>query len=305
MLSGDDKGNLFVWEGGLIQNLLGGLKKEQSLHKDIIVDIIYEEHDDKKLLITIGQDGQILFWNYNQILELCLLTDTEDLTLSKFEHEIKCFEYPSIKIASIVPYNEHQWFLQDAKGAIWCLDIEHIKPEPVQLYKGHAGVINDLITCPILNRYYFITIGDDGQLIVYNYAENLILFYYQFLAKSAEKILWIPIENVNGFIIGFSDGSIRLCILKVDPYMLDIIQIFKTHSKSVTALEMDYQNNILVSAAEDKTVFFYRFSSKSKTLIEPIGFLKLKEIVTCLYWLKVNDDIIKILIGCTNGYVGM
>lgn len=69
VLSGTEKGNLLLWDGPVIKFEIFKLKYELP-HTGGIIDIQLidnPENSKEKLLITVGSDGYIRWWDYNTI----------------------------------------------------------------------------------------------------------------------------------------------------------------------------------------------------------------------------------------------
>lgn len=119
--------------------------------------------------------------------------------------------------------------MQDGNGGIWHIDLNTEKdPEPaIQLYKSHSGAVADIAASPWGS--YFVTLGTDGRLYMYNYLTKRMIFHYQFPAKG-KCLLWLPLnvsklnncntnssQQIVGLRVVFEEKNFIICMLLTFP----------------------------------------------------------------------------------------
>lgn len=73
---------------------------------------------------------------------------------------------------------------------------------------------------------------------------------------------------------------------------ITILKVWKPHNNSITKLSINPHGNILVSGAEDKTLFIHQVLSMQPFVeVYPIGFIEFPAPVTAISW-KPNMVII-------------
>ncbi|CAG9840027.1 unnamed protein product [Diabrotica balteata] len=299
VVSGCDWGNILIWDGGLITlEVLRTLRK--NCHEAPIVQIFYEDEE----LWTVSLDGHVRIWWYEKI-DRADPPDDDRVILLDPSYD---FYTPGMSLYQVTRRREEEsmFIAQDGNGGIWQIDLNTVtEPEPsMQLYKCHAGKVVDIAT--YCNGRYLASLGRDGRLYIYNYLMKKLVFGYEFPAKGSQMI-WPEAELLpTGDVIlaGFCDGQVRVCVLNLkneENISLTITQVIKPHNKPLTAIEINSRASIVITGAEDSTIFVFAVNSLQNMdeFLIPIGFIPAPDSVTCLTWYPKTDH--TILVGCLHG----
>ncbi|XP_010628403.1 cilia- and flagella-associated protein 44 isoform X1 [Fukomys damarensis] len=309
VLSGSEWGNLLLWEGSLIKVELcrTGMK---SCHHGPINQITLDEGE----VITAGSDGCVRIWDFETIDTADIIDETGLLEIEPI-NELQVGK--NVNLFSMIKMNEtgnNFWLAQDANGAIWKLDLSfsNITQDPECLFSFHRGAIEALAVSPV--TYLMATTALDCSVRIYDFASKTPLVQMKF-KQGGTALTWVPkIVNYSGaqIIVGFEDGVVRILEL-YDPKGLTLFtgrkkildadiyfkQVFKPHNAQVTALAYERDGEILATASEDHTVFFFEVEKDYK----PIGYIKTPGPVCQLIWSTLSHPESTLLIICENGYV--
>ncbi|XP_050303878.1 cilia- and flagella-associated protein 44 [Anthonomus grandis grandis] len=304
VVSGCSWGNILVWDDGLITfEVFRSLRRK--CHDAPIVQFNYLEGE----LWTVSMDGHVKVWWFEKI-DQADPPDDDRVILVDPTYD---FYTPGVKLMSTEKRkpgdsSDTFWYAQDGNGGIWLIDLNtEEEPQPSeQLFVCHGGKITGLATCPFAT--YVATLGELGTFYLYNYVTKRRVLDHKFPAGGV-SLLWIPLEiDQTGELLlaGFSDGQVRvLCINIPDNYTdsditLNIPQVIKPHNKPVTAMSLNPQGTILVTAGEDCSIFVFKLNIPDHhQLLVPIGYFNTSDIVTCIAW---HPHIInEVLVGCIHG----
>uniref|UniRef100_A0A6P7FPY4 Cilia- and flagella-associated protein 44-like n=1 Tax=Diabrotica virgifera virgifera TaxID=50390 RepID=A0A6P7FPY4_DIAVI len=299
VVSGCDWGNILIWDGGLITlEVLRTLRK--NCHEAPIVQIFYEDEE----LWTVSLDGHVRIWWYEKI-DRADPPDDDRVILLDPSYD---FYTPGMSLYQVTKRREEgsMFIAQDGNGGIWQIDLNTVtEPEPsMQLYKCHAGKVVDIAT--YCNGRYLASLGRDGRLYIYNYLTKKLVFSYEFPAKGS-RMLWPEAELLpTGDVIlaGFCDGQVRVCVVNLrneENIILTTTQVIKPHNKPLTAIQINSRASIVVTGAEDSTIFVFSVNTlqNMEEFLIPIGFIPAPDSVTCLTWHPKIDH--TILVGCLHG----
>ncbi|KAL1505618.1 hypothetical protein ABEB36_005142 [Hypothenemus hampei] len=305
VVSGCSWGNILVWDDGLITfEVFRSLRKK--CHDAPIVQFYYLDGE----LWTVSMDGHVKVWWFEKI-DQAEPPDDDRVILVDPTYD---FYTPGVKLMAIEKRrlgdsSDTFWYAQDGNGGIWLIDLNTEEdPKPSErLYTCHGGKIVGLASCPY--GPYIATLGELGTFYLYNYILKTRVLDYTFPAAGI-CLIWLPHEiDPTGEILlaGFGDGQVRVCCLHIPEDVnnghhikLSITQVIKPHNKPLTTMSINPQGRVLVTAAEDSTIFVFKidFSSHSKLLI-PIGFFESTDIVTCITWHSSMEN--TVLLGCLHG----
>ncbi|XP_067037270.1 cilia- and flagella-associated protein 44-like isoform X2 [Acropora muricata] len=308
VLSGSEWGNMLLWDGGLIKVEISK-KGRKPCHVGMIEQFFMDEGE----LMTIGADGFVKVWDFESIDNA---DTTEEGQLFEMDPMYELKVGADVKLLSMVKAVDTEapiWFAQDAAGGIWKLDLSftHTSHAPERMYSYHAGPITGLDTSPV--AHFVATTGADHTVRVYDYVSKKPMCQSKYNAGGS-SLLWLP-KKVDSsgtkLLAGFDDGVVRLLALnKVDPsqlrtkktklkHELNLDQVFKPHTKSVNALTIDEEGELLATGSDDCTVFFFTAGETYK----PIGFIETASPVVSLEWTKTRKKPKSLLISCRDGTV--
>uniref|UniRef100_F6VRS6 Cilia- and flagella-associated protein 44 n=1 Tax=Ciona intestinalis TaxID=7719 RepID=F6VRS6_CIOIN len=312
VLSGCEWGNMLLWDGGLIKVEICK-KNLKPCHVGSIQQLVIDEGE----LITIGLDGYVRVWELEAI-------DTADTTddSDKFEvepmNELKVGT--DVQLTRMVKAAEDEdteegssiWYAQDAGGGIWKLDLSfsHTTKPPAKLHSFTSGPIAGLASSP--SSHLVATTGDTFVRI-HDYLTRDILceFKSPSVHSRGTALIWPnKVVDPKGTTIigGFSDGILRVLTLRqVDGanelilnQVIEIIQVMKPHSSTITSLAFDNTGEILATGSTDKTVFFFSVDAGGYS---PIGFVSIPGEVTGMEWSPPGFPDTTLLVSCSNGKV--
>lgn len=282
VISGSEWGNVLVWEAGLVKMEVCR-KNRRPCHNGPITQIFLVNSEE---IMTVGTDGLICIW-YWETVELSDPPEHDRFVEIEPSHEFRIgnsnYNAELLKIVN----HEDDWYAQDGKGGIWWCDLSTTKRPlfPRQLFRCHAGQIIAMDTSSV--THYVCTLGVDGRLYIYHYLEKRMIFHYQFLAEGRD-LIWLNAvidETASTIIIGFSDGVIRIVIFDDKKLDLKLIQVVKCHCRAITKIAVNQKGNILISAAEDSTVFIHQLGKLDLIVqLNPIGFIRVPSPVNCISW---------------------
>ena len=212
-------GNLLIWEDGRIQ-LEITRKDGSSCHEGSINQVVAEEGE----LITIGSDGWIRVWDLESIFN-AKAVDTEESEKGIFRldpmNEV-LVELGAI-LKSIVKSKKqtedhNDWFIQDAAGSIWKVDLSFSlsMKKPSRIYRCHSGEVSS-ITGSELNSL-LLSGGIDGKACIYDINRRILVNFIQY-NSGVTYLKWLPLDlDPTGIqvLIGYADGVVRLFALESD-----------------------------------------------------------------------------------------
>ncbi|RZC43160.1 thyroid receptor-interacting protein 11 [Asbolus verrucosus] len=319
VVSGCAWGNILVWDAGLIKlEVFRTLRRK--CHEGPIVQLAYIDGE----LWTVAMDGHVKVWWYEKIDQA---DPPDDDRVIQIEPTYD-FHTPGLMLMCVRKRypdpKDTTYFGQDGNGGIWIIDLntKDTPQESVQIYKSHAGKVVDIAVCPW--GPFLASLGEDGRLYLYSYLNRKLIFEYQFPARGA-CMIWLPPKIANSgdeILMGFDDGTLRLCILTIDTEnetaSLSVIQTTKPHEKVITKISMNRPCKVLVSGSDDATIFFFQVLSVGYVELVPIGYIKVPNAVTCLTWYFNKVSIVllsqsgsqyrgykvdELLVGCLRGEI--
>ncbi|KAL8598401.1 hypothetical protein ACOMHN_032678 [Nucella lapillus] len=308
VLSGCERGNLLLWDGGLIKVEIVR-RGRKSCHHGSIMQILLDEGE----LMTVGIDGYIRVWDFETIdtadqTDDSGLFEMEPMNEMRVSHDVQLYSI----VKSVDEENEPTiWYAQDARGGIWRLDLSfsHTSQAPEKLMSYHAGPIVSCVTSPF--THLVASIGVDHSVRVFDYGQQKQLSEVHFNVGGS-SICWAPqIVDPKGSTVlaGFEDGVVR--VLTVNQLPEDVRrrsksdsevalrQAFKPHSQPVTAMAFDGKGQLLVTGSADSTVFFMNVGDP----YEPIGFYTVPAPVLQLIWTPEKYNKVALMVVCEGGLI--
>ena len=169
VVTGCEWGNLLLWEGGCVKVEIRR-RDLSTCHEGPVQQFVMAEGE----LITIGCDGWIRVWDLESIEQAIPIdSETEDgYFLLDPMNEINVSPDAVLrsitKSKELMQDDENFWFLQDAGGGIWKVDLSFslTMKKPNKIRQCHAGAVTCLTSSPISGLV--VSGGDDGRVCVYD-----------------------------------------------------------------------------------------------------------------------------------------
>ena len=260
------------------------------------------------MFFTAGADGYVRTWDFTAINE----ADPDEDTVCVIVDPLK--EFPILKdsgrpelgltsVKSVVTTEPDHWLVQDEGGGITRVALDASGKEPSgesrQITQFHAGAITGLEASATSD--HAVTIGADGTVRVFAYAERREVFQSRFSAPATalhRASLKID-ESGRTFVVGFEDGVVRVVLRCADRWKL--VGCVKPHNRRVTALGYNPKGDALATGSADGKVFFFSAGGAFPgTGLEPVGFASAPGPVSVIAW---NDTGEKVLVGCETGEI--
>lgn len=323
VLTGVESGRLLLWDGGLIKveiTRADGAPCHQGMIDWLQLD------SERGVLYTAGADGFVRTWDA-AVLDAADTTDEcnhfelEPLAETNLSAAVGGGEGGKVHVRAVSrsPHaSQREWTVQDGNGSLlkvmWPeggpprrpaegedqLPADAFEaPEVTVLARFHAGALTGLAASPV--SHHAATCGVDGQLRLYDYRAQKVLYSRQFPGVGgASALLWLPSgvdASARTVAVGFADGVVRTAVRCADGWKLACA--IKPHTGKVTALSLSPDCGTLVSAGTDGSVFLLRLSGKPAVL-SPIGFVSAPSAPTTLAW---SADSARVLVGCRQGHI--
>ncbi|XP_005088913.1 cilia- and flagella-associated protein 44 [Aplysia californica] len=296
VVSGSEWGNLLVWENGLIIAEICS-RVDYPCHLGIVRQIVLNDGE----FLTTGQDGWVRTWNFDAIDTAEIHTTEESLKVPlKVVAEVQVHENSDLWYLVKNDSSGHKtpysfWFAQDGKGFIWKVDLSFLftAKEPSLVMTAHGGAIVgcrlSALTC------LMATLGEDGQIRVYNYITQELVASRTFNAPGT-CLLWPSFEfdsSCATLIAGFADGVLRILSLSGKPSDTDLPMsinlevVSKPHSRNITGMALDKREEFLVTGGVDGTIFFFN----ARERFEPMTFISMPEYLPVhdVQWVNINS----------------
>ncbi|CAB3223441.1 unnamed protein product [Arctia plantaginis] len=317
VLSGCEWGNVLVWEAGLVK-IEVTRKGRKSCHKAPIIQFMLSQAGDE--VTTIARDGCIRAWYWDTVEQADPPEEDPYVEINPVAETC----VPGCQIMCLKHQKDMYWYAQDANGGIWTVDLEIDKLEcnhhkVITCHAGSIVAMAVLRTQPIL-----ITGGEDGALHAYNTYSHTLLARYQFPVPIS-CIFYPPLDvdqTSKIFMVGFKDGIMRTLLLHPDRLIsrqslidirvhsaltihsedsanadvIDLLSLLKPHSKSLTQISINHQRTLLVTCAEDCTIFMYKLELATPFQLHKIGFIETPNNIAYMTW-KPDEEHVLLLCG--------
>ncbi len=301
VLSASDSGYLFLWEDGFLKLTFGlghvenvqGIKAKLPIHQGGVNHLFHDEKNQH--IISTGADGCIRWWDYHGLTANgCGEFDTHRTIHPRKE----LFLHDSSNISFFVTVGFKDLIAQDANGKVFMVDTEE---DSISLLEDfHKGNIVDIGIFP--TEHICVTCGKDGSIRCCNFLLKQIICSIQFPLQCT-KIAWCPKKldkAERSFVVGFSDGSIKILCLSADKIL--VLQSVRPHKSSIKLITFSPCGNLLASSDDTGAVFLFKCKEMKgiDEVFTPIGFFHCCEesIVSSIRWL--NDKTILQYVN-TNG----
>ncbi|XP_046813292.1 cilia- and flagella-associated protein 44 isoform X1 [Vespa crabro] len=316
VISGCEWGNILLWDEDLIKFEISRKNKE-FCHTKPIVQFEYINAE----LFTVGMDGFIRVWFYETIDLANPEPENPFLEIQPiYEFCITENDSKNLKKNAMLMGIQRQepndpdntfWYAQDGNGGLWLIDLNTFKEPEVskKIFTCHAGAISDMDVAQW--GPFVATIGIDGRLHIYNYAEKKLILIYHF-RDSGKQVIWLPCKidaTGSALICAFDSGVIRMVIVAVltanehnniKENFTKLVQVLKPHSQSINVMSVNPSYSLLVTGSDDSTIFVFNICTTSTyPTLQPIGYIKMPSGITCMMWKPEHES--TLLFGCMRG----
>ena len=150
-------------------------------------------------LITIGCDGWIRVWDLESIEHAAPIDFETDEGFYLLDPMNEIHVSPDAILRSITRSketmrpDENFWFLQDAGGGIWKVDLSFslTMKKPQKIRQCHAGAVTCLTASPISGLV--VSGGMDGRICVYDLDRKTMIKSVKY-GSGVSYIMWIPLD---------------------------------------------------------------------------------------------------------------
>ena len=276
-------------------------------HSGPILDFVLAEGE----LITTGADGWIRVWDVESIEQAEPPTaETEISSISGGPlflldpiNEVEVAPGAILrsirrsKATKALKDEEYFWFVQDAGGGIWRVDLSFslTMKRPEKILQCHAGAIACLVTNPF--RTILVSGGSDGRICVYSLHRRSMVGSVKY-NSGVTSMHWLPLGLENSgtqVLIGFADGVLRLYYIytysidetsggeanlhfltKAMTVTLKLLQAVKPHRSSIIRIAVDEISQMMVTVSKDNIVYVHKLINSNGFLqILPMGYFEL------------------------------
>ncbi|XP_048505660.1 cilia- and flagella-associated protein 44 isoform X2 [Athalia rosae] len=314
VVSGCEWGDILLWDEGLIK-LEVCKTARKTCHEKLITQFEYNNGE----LMSVSMDGWIRIWFYETIDQADPPDDDRFIEIEPiYEFEIAENDADGdrsmlMSIQKTEPEDSDQtlWYAQDGNGGLWLIDIctSDFPQTPKKIFTCHAGPIVDMSVSTW--GPFVATFGSNAHLHVYNYYTKRLILVHKF-RDIGSQVAWLSctVESTGSTMVcAFGSGVIRVitvAVQKADSQSnirgdyVRLLQAIKPHSSPITAMSLNESNSLLVTGAEDTTVFVFGLQkTETYPLLIPIGYIRVPSSPTCFTWKLVETRVV--LIGCAQG----
>lgn len=150
-------------------------------------------------LITIGCDGWIRVWDLESIEQAAPIDNESEDGVFLLDPMNEIHVSPGAVLRSITKSkeamkdDENFWFLQDAGGGIWKVDLSFslTMKKPVKLRQCHAGSVTCLESSPTSGL--LLSGGEDGRICVYDLDRGSMVNSVRY-TSGVSCMLWLPLQ---------------------------------------------------------------------------------------------------------------
>lgn len=309
VVTGCEWGNLLLWEAGSVKVEIKR-RDLSNCHKGPVQQFVMAEGE----LITIGCDGWIRVWDLESIEQAAPIDLESDEGFYLLDPMNEIHVSPDAILRSITRSkepmgpDENFWFLQDAGGGIWKVDLSFslTMKKPQKIRQCHAGAVTCLTASPISGLV--VSGGTDGRICVYDLERKMMIKSVKY-GSGVSYMTWIPLDmdwSGTQVLIGFADGVLRVYyiesaitpgsslmkLMKSLSVKMKLLQAIKPHRTSIKAMDLDKKHKILATASLDKCVYIYRAHSKQGIFqMSPIGYFQMEDNIVNVGFKKDKDNI--------------
>ena len=189
---------------------------------------------------------------------------------------------------------ENFWFVQDAGGGIWRVDLSFslTMKKPEKILQCHAGSVTCLVTNPF--RSILVSGGSDGRICVYSLHRKAMVGSVKY-GSGVTSMLWLPLcldTSGTQVLIGFADGVLRLYysytysmdetsggeanlihLTKAMTVTLKLLQAIKPHRNPIIRIAIDAVSQTMVTTSNDNVVYVHKLTNLNGFYqITPFGY---------------------------------
>eukprot|EP00798_Chlamydomonas_sp_ICE-L_P007462 gene7462-603_t len=278
VLSGSERGELLMWDGGLIKVVLTR-KDGKSCHDGNIQVLMHERTSNT--IISGGADGYVRLWDFAAVNDAEPEEDAHDFAIQ-----------PALL------WERRRWIVFDEAGGIFMVNVSDqgtlAKTATVSnLLKFHSGGIVGMVSSP--TNHIAFTAGMDGSVRVFDYEAKKLIETEIFNCPATVAIpqdakAWV-------MLVGFKDGVVRAVQRCHDG--LRLVAAVKPNKGAITALAISKDGRRLATAGEEGTIFVFEITKPAT--FEPVGSFPVPGgPATCLNW---SPDCKSLLCGTRTGAV--
>lgn len=260
LAGGDFSGKVYIWDMSYEDNPLVAYSGKDSIsHQEPVTNVLWTASSSLRThtLISVGSDGQMLVWEFNQLRKelklsrkFLMQSDTiprsfrMGMTRNDLKIGITCLS-PSFHDSSSV-------FIGMENGGVFKCSIdskasENSSQSPVsQAYMPHSGTVNDIDVSPQFDNI-FLTCASDMKVHIYNTQQVKPIVVIESTAEYLFKAHWSK-TKATVFMITTSDGNLLVFDLMRNP--VSPVNIIRVDEKKagVHALACNgYQHNIIAT----------------------------------------------------------
>jgi len=241
----------------------------------------------------------IKVWSLAEIME-CEGDDDHFFAMKPLEeYELpKCNGAPA-RILGLMSLDEKEgkWLVHDGMGRYFNFWFDKEKA-PEEIHRANSGRYMGLCHSRVYNAA--VTIGEDGYVRVWNYAENVEYCSRWFPGRGA-SIDWIPENGVNKgrlVVAGFQNGVLR--ILALNKTTIALLVAVKVHDSGISMVKFSNDGSKLAVVAPNGDIFFLEMDYYENNKLSPFCLYQTNDKINDLKW---NKDSNKILVAFKSGQV--
>jgi WD40 repeat protein len=335
VVSGSSWGSILLWSQDTGHIKLEIKRRDLSpCHKGPILDFVLAEGE----LITAGADGWIRVWDVESIEQaeppttevdigsvsggpLFLLDPINEVEVAPGA-VLRCIRRSKAKAS--LKDEENFWFVQDAGGGIWHVDLSFslTMKRPEKILQCHAGAVNCLVTNPF--RSILVSGGSDGRICVYSLHRRAMIGNVKY-SSGISSMLWLPHcmdSSGTQVLIGFADGVLRLYYIyaysiddnngseanlihltKAMTITLKLLQAVKPHRSQIIRIAIEPMSQTLVTVSKDNVVYVHSLiNSNGFYQINPMGYFETNICIINVAFQKSSVDPV-LMIALANGMI--
>jgi len=198
-------------------------------------------HDHQGNFFSASGDGLIVHW------------DSQSLS------DGKAIFQANIPFYSVQIIHSHLLACGASDGVIYFYDLAQKKL--IKSIQAHTKSIFQILP---INKEFFITIGGDGKLNLWNHEHLEIINSFLISTESLRTVVYEP--NFQWIILGGSDSKIR--VLEFKNLNIRLIKEWSAHNPSVFSIVFTFHAPFLVSAGRDASIRIWNYHENFRLIQE-------------------------------------